>query len=57
MRRPPKKEITKLFNAWFNVETNFPMPEEAFTAGYELCWKQFEEFVKSEIGEEHEPTE
>lgn len=53
MREPPEEEIDRLFSAWFNQEkyrTETWRASEAFTAGYMLCWKQFEEFVKSETG-------
>lgn len=54
MKPPSRDEITRLFNVWFHQEKNFPMPSEAFIAGYLLCWKQFEEFVKSEVGNPEE---
>lgn len=54
MRPPPEKEINRLFLAWIKSK-KIASPYEAFMAGYNLCWKQFQEFVKSEIGgESHE---
>ncbi len=49
MRPPPEKEINRLFHAWFKGR-KWTTPFDSFMAGYNLCWKQFEEFVKSEIG-------
>lgn len=49
MRPPPEKEIHRLFHAWFKGK-KWTTPVDSFFAGYNLCWKQFEEFVKSEIG-------
>ena len=55
MRAPPREEIVKLFESWSDDILAPYSNEECFVCGYMLCWKQFEEFVKSEIGgESHE---
>lgn len=53
MRPPPREEIVKLFTAWWTADpVDHRAKKEAFIAGYELCWRQFNEFVKSEVGSE-----
>jgi len=47
VRQPSKKVIARLFYNWFRKK-KFTTSVETFTAGYEQCWKEFEEFVRIE---------